>query len=503
MFTDFLTGFALLLDWSVLVANIIGIVIGTIVGAIPGLGPVIAIAVLIPVTFVLPTVPAIMLLLGVYQAGIYGGSISAVLFNIPGVPAAAATVYDGFPMAQRGEGSRALKIALYSSTFGNIFSCLVLLLVAAPLASIALRFGPPELAALLLLALTVIAGVSGGSMLKGLLTGLLGLLFSTVGLDPIWGTFRFTMEIPELENGLALVPVLIGLFAISELLIQVGKPDPALLMKSSQQSQESAKELAAKNHVSLLELWKMKGVMFYSALIGIGFGILPGIGSTTPAFMSYAFAKQKSKHPEKFGTGIAEGVAAPETANNAVTGGALIPLLSLGIPGDAVTAIILGALMLQGITPGPFVFRDNGVEVYAFLIGLILSTVPTLIVGRIFLRYAVKVLTLKRSLIFSTVLIMCVVGSFSVNNSVADIAIMCVFGFIGYALRIYNFPLPPLLIGFVIGKGFEEALRQSLLVSQGSVMIFLQKPIAAVFVVLSAIILLWSMWSAYKTSKSR
>ncbi len=501
MFTDLFAGFSLLLNWTVLAANIVGIVIGTIVGAIPGLGPVIAIAVLIPVTFVLPTVPAMMLLLGVYQAGIYGGSISAVLFNIPGVPAAAATVFDGFPMAQRGLGGRALKIALYSSTFGNIFSCLVLLLVAAPLAAIALKFGPAEIATLLLLALTVISGVSGGSMIKGLIAGFFGLLCSTVGLDPIWGTFRFTMEIPELENGLALVPVLIGLFAISELLIQVGVPDPALKMKSSNPDAEKQKNAKA-NQVSFRDMWKMRGSMLYSAIIGLSFGILPGIGSTTPAFMSYAFAKQKSKHPEKFGTGIDEGVAAPECANNAVTGGALIPMLSLGIPGDAVTAVILGALMLQGITPGPFVFRDNGVEVYAFLIGLILSTVPTLIAGRIFLRYAVKVLALKRCYIFSTVLVMCIVGSYSVNNSIADVAIMCVFGFIGYGLRLLNVPLPPLLIGFVVGKGFEEALRQSLLVSQGSLMIFVQRPISAVFVAASALVLLWTMRSALKKKKA-
>ncbi len=500
MFTDLFAGFSLLLDWTVLAANVVGIVIGTIVGAIPGLGPVIAIAVLIPVTFVLPTVPAMMLLLGVYQAGIYGGSISAVLFNIPGVPAAAATVFDGFPMAKRGQGGRALKVALYSSTFGNIFSCLVLLMVAAPLAAIALKFGPPELATLLLLALTVISGVSGGSMLKGLIAGLFGLLFSTVGLDPIWGTFRFTMEIPELENGLALVPVLIGLFAISELLIQVGVPDPALKMKSTNADAEKQANAQA-NHVSFLDMWKMRATMLYSAVIGLCFGILPGIGSTTPAFMSYAFAKQKSKHPEKFGTGIDEGVAAPECANNAVTGGALIPMLSLGIPGDAVTAVILGALMLQGITPGPFVFRDNGVEVYAFLIGLIISTIPTLIAGRIFLRYAVKILALKRCYIFSTVLVMCIIGSYSVNNSTADVAIMCVFGFIGYGLRLLNVPLPPLLIGFVVGKGFEEALRQSLLVSQGSLMIFVQRPISAVFVGLSVVVLIWTMRSALNLKK--
>jgi len=501
MFTQFFAGISLILSWKVWAANIVGIIIGTIVGAIPGLGPVIAIAVLIPVTFALPTVPAMMLLLGVYQAGIYGGSISAVLFNIPGVPASAATAFDGFPLAQKGQAGKALKIALYASTFGNIFSCLVLLLVAAPLSAVALRFGPPELAALLLLALTVISAVSGGSMLKGLLSGLLGILFSTVGLDPIWGTARFTMGFPQLENGLALVPVLIGLFAISELLIQVGQPDPTLQIGKNNFFESKSTRTSKENHVSFLEMWRMRGVMFYSAIIGLLFGILPGIGSTTPAFISYAFARQKSKNPELFGKGALEGVAAPETANNAVTGGALIPLLSFGIPGDAVTAVILGALMIQGITPGPFVFRDNGTQIYALLVGLIISTIPTLIVGRILLRYAVKVLKLKRSIIFSTVLVMCVIGAFSVNNSVSDVAIMCIFGFIGYGLRLLDFPLPPLLIGFVIGKGFEDALRQSLLLSQGSLSIFIKSPIAAGFVILSAIVLIWSFRVSFRLQK--
>ena len=493
MFADFFTGFFLLFKWSVLVANVVGIIIGTVIGAIPGLGPTIAVAILIPVTFFLPTVPSMMLLLGVYQAGIYGGSISAILFNIPGVPGAAATVFDGFPMAQQGRGGKALKIALFSSVFGNGFSCLVLLLVAAPLAAVALRFGPPEIGALILLALTVISAVSGRSMLKGLLVGLLGLLFSTVGLDPIWGTIRLTWGEPHLEGGFALIPFLIGLFAISELLMQSGRPDPALMMEKVAIREKGTSPVSEDKRVSFLEMWRMRGIMLWSAMIGLFIGILPGIGSTTPAFMSYALARQRSKRPHEFGKGALEGVAAPETANNAVTGGALIPLLSLGIPGDAVTAVILGAFMLQGLTPGPFLFRDNGPEVYAILFGLILSTIPTLIVGLILLRYAVKVLKLRRSLIFPVVLVMCVVGSFSVNNSLTDVGVMFALGFIGYACRLFDYPLPPLLIGFILGSPFEEAIRQSLLISQGSLMIFLQRPIAAGFLILAVIVLISSI----------
>lgn len=493
MFADFFVGFTLLFHWSVLLANVVGIIIGTFIGAIPGLGPTIAVAILIPVTFFLPTVPSMMLLLGVYQAGIYGGSISAILFNIPGVPGSAATVFDGFPMAEQGRAGKALKTALFSSVFGNGFSCLVLLVVAAPLAAVALRFGPPEIAALILLALTVISAVSGRSMLKGLLVGLLGLLFSTVGLDPIWGTVRLTWGEPQLEAGFTLIPFLIGLFAISELLVQSGRLDPVLVMEKARTRESGPSRLSKDNHVSFLEMWRMRGIMLWSALIGLFIGILPGIGSTTPAFMSYALARQRSKNPEMFGKGALEGVAAPETANNAVTGGALIPLLSLGIPGDAVTAVILGAFMLQGLTPGPFLFRDHGPEVYAILFGLILSTIPTLIVGLILLRYAVKVLKLRRSFIFPTVLVMCVVGSFSVNNSLVDVGVMFAFGFIGYACRLSDYPLPPLLIGFILGSTFEEAMRQSLLISQGSLMIFIQRPIAAGFLILSAIVLISSV----------
>jgi putative tricarboxylic transport membrane protein len=265
------------------------------------------------------------------------------------------------------------------------------------------------------------------------------------------------------------------------------------VMEKARTRESGPSRLSKDNHVSFLEMWRMRGIMLWSALIGLFIGILPGIGSTTPAFMSYALARQRSKNPEMFGKGALEGVAAPETANNAVTGGALIPLLSLGIPGDAVTAVILGAFMLQGLTPGPFLFRDHGPEVYAILFGLILSTIPTLIVGLILLRYAVKVLKLRRSFIFPTVLVMCVVGSFSVNNSLVDVGVMFAFGFIGYACRLSDYPLPPLLIGFILGSTFEEAMRQSLLISQGSLMIFIQRPIAAGFLILSAIVLISSV----------
>lgn len=490
MIENVLSGASLLGDWLVVICTLSGIVIGIIIGAIPGLGPTVAIAALIPLTFVLSPIPSMMLLLGVYQGGIFGGSISAILFNIPGTPAASATVLDGFPLAKKGQGGKALKMALYASIYGNVFSCLVLLFVAEPLAAVALRFGPTEMSGLIFLALTIISAVGGRSVLRGLLMGFLGMLFSTVGLDPVWGTARMTFGNPNLDNGFSLIPVLVGLFAISEVMIQAGRPDFAASLAKS--GGKATADTESGHRLSLREIWEQRGIMTWSAIIGVFFGFLPGIGSTTPAFISYGLAKQRSKTPEAFGKGALAGVAAPETANNAVTGGALIPLLSLGVPGDAVTAVILGALMLQGLAPGPFLFRDNGPQVYAILIGLLLASIPTLILGLLLFRYAVRILSVKNAMIFPVVLVMCVFGAYSVNNSMFDVATMCLFGIIGYGLRRYNYPIPPLLIGFILGGPFEWAVRQSLLISQGSPLIFFEHPISAAFVSIGLLVAVFS-----------
>lgn len=492
MIDNLISGASLLGSWLVVVCALAGIVVGIIIGAIPGLGPTVAIAAMIPLTFVLEPIPSMMLLLGVYQGGIFGGSISAILFNIPGTPAASATVLDGFPMAQRGQGGKALKMALYGSVYGNVFSCLVLIFVAEPLASVALRFGPPEMSGLIFLALTIISAVGGRSVLRGLLMGFLGMLLSTIGLDPVWGTARMTFGTPNLDNGLSLIPVLVGLFAISELMIQADRPDFASVL-AKRGGNDAAVDVAAGNRLSFREIWALRGIMTWSALIGVFFGFLPGIGSTTPAFVSYGLAKQRSKTPERFGKGELAGIAAPETANNAVTGGALIPLLSLGVPGDAVTAVILGALMLQGLAPGPFLFRDNGPEVYAILLGLLLASIPTIFLGLLLFRYAVRILSLSNAVIFPVVLVMCVFGAYSVNNSMFDVFTMAACGILGYALRACGYPIPPLLIGFILGGPFEWSVRQSLLISRGSPTIFFEHPISATFIAIGVIVAVFSV----------
>lgn len=483
-----------LMDIWVLVAAVSGIVIGIIIGAIPGLGPTMAIALLIPVTFSMQPIPAITLLLGVYQGAIFGGSISAIMLNVPGTPSSAATALDGFAMAKAGRGGEALRIALYSSVFGNIFSCLVLMMLAEPLASIALKFGPAEIAALMVFALSVIVVFGGGSKLDALIMALVGVAVGIIGLDPIEGTPRFTFGSYDLENGLQLVPVLVGLFAMSEVFLQ-------LYNKASEKDANRVIPKLLDSKVTFVDIWKMKGILSLSSAIGTFIGILPGIGSTVPAFMSYSLARSRSKTPEKFGTGAPEGVAAPEAANNAVTGGALIPTLALGIPGDAVTAVILGAFMLQGLAPGPFLFRDYGLEVYAIFEALILSAIPAIIFGLLLFKVAIHVVKLQPKSLFPAIAILSIFGAFSVNNSLADVWVMLAAGFIGFVFRLSKFPLPPLLIGLILGLPMEQSLRQALLTSDGSISIFLESGIALSLILVSGTVILIGLFFS-KLSKN-
>jgi putative tricarboxylic transport membrane protein len=470
--------FLALLNVWVLVAAIAGITVGIVIGAIPGLGPTMAIALLIPVTFTMAPIPAMILLLGVYQGAIFGGSISAVLLNVPGTPSSAATAIDGHAMARRGEGGKALRIALYASVFGNVFSCLVLMALAEPLARMALDFGPTEMSTLMLFALTVIALFGGGSRLDALIMVLVGICAGIVGLDPISGTPRFTFGTFALENGLQLIPVLVGLFAMSEIFVQLFE------RRSAEVASEEIPELRT-SRVGLIEMWRMRTTLLISSVVGTFVGILPGIGSTVPAFMSYNIARSRSRDRESFGSGAEEGVAAPEAANNAVTGGALVPTLALGIPGDAVTAVILGAFMLQGLAPGPFLFRDHGVEVYAIIEALLLSSLPTVIIGLLLFRLALHVIRIKPQHLFPAISILAILGAFSVNNSLVDVVVMLGAGVLGFLFRRSNFPLPPLLIGLILGPPFEQSLRQALLTSGGSLKIFAASSISVGFLVLT------------------
>lgn len=483
-----------LLNLWVLIAALVGIVSGIIIGAIPGLGPTMAIALLIPVTFTMEPIPAIILLLGVYQGAIFGGSISAVLLNVPGTPSSAATAIDGFAMARRGEGGRALRFALFASVFGNVFSCLVLMALAEPLARFALDFGPAEMAILMLFALLVIVLFGGGSRLDALIMVLVGACAGIVGLDPISGTPRFTFGSFAFENGFQLIPVLIGLFAMSEVLLQAFDREPLVGDAEVPPLQSSA--------VRFIEIWRMRMTLLLSSIIGTFVGILPGIGSTVPAFMSYNLARSRSKDADQFGKGAPEGIAAPEAANNAVTGGALVPTLALGIPGDAVTAVILGAFMLHGLAPGPFLFRDHGLEVYAIFEALLLSSIPTVILGLLFFRIAIHVTRIQPRHLLPAITILAIFGAFSVNNSLFDVWVMLGAGVLGFFFRRSDFPLPPLLIGLILGAPFEQSLRQALLTSSGGYGIFVGSPITIGMVALIVLSLAISLFFSLRKPRA-
>jgi putative tricarboxylic transport membrane protein len=455
-------------------------VVGVIVGAIPGLTVTMAVALAVPLTIWMETTPAMLMLLGLYGSGIYGGSISACLLNAPGTPASAATSLDGYQLGRQGQAGKALKMALYASIYGGLFSIALLVLIAPQLAAFALRFGPAEISCLLIFALTVVAVLSGDSMIKGLLAAAIGMLMATVGADPMLSVPRFTFGTYELFDGFAYIPLLIGLFAIAEMFTQ------------AEQSYSSGVKMVdlkgvdrEANRITAAE-WRLSiGPMIRSGVLGSFIGMLPGLGAAVATFLGYGEAKRASKRPEKFGKGAIEGVAASEAANNAVTGSAMIPMLSLAIPGDPPTAILLGALMIHGVTTGPLIFLNHPDVVYSIYVILFMALIFTGIVGRLAMRPIVQVLKVPKVVLYPVILTMCVAGSYAMRNSVFDVFVMLGAGVLGYALRLFGVPVAPLLIAFILTRPFEESMRQALIKSEGSLMIFITQPIAAFFLVMA------------------
>lgn len=423
----------------------------------------------------------------IYKGAIFGGSISAILIRTPGTPSAAATMLDGYPMAQRGEAGLALTTATISSFIGGIISVVALILIAPQLARVALRFGPAEFFSLILFGLTIIASVTGKEMIKGLLAASVGLVLGTVGMDPIFGFSRFIFGFYPLMEGFPLLPVLIGLFAVSEVLIGAEKLDLVGVMKSKISRILPDRE-------QLRRIWRTS---VFGGLIGTFLGIIPGVGGAIACFVAYGEAKRISKNPEKFGTGIIEGVAAPESANNATTGGALVPLLTLGIPGDVVTAVMLGILILIGLTPGPMLFRDHADYVYTLFTGLFFVNFAILGTGLAGAKVFPRVLLLPRNILVPIVLVLCVLGSYSVGLSTFHISIALVFGVLGYLMCKYAFPLAPMVLGIILGPLAEGELSRALLISRGDWSVFVTRPISLGFLVATALSLLF----AFRTSR--
>ncbi len=468
---NLMAGLSLVASFEAFFALFAGICIGVVGGAIPGMSATMAVALTLPFTFSLQPITGILLLLGVYKGGIFGGSIPAILIKTPGTPASSATILDGYPMAERGEAGRALGMALWASCTADLVSNLALILFAGWLASFALNFGPPEFFALILFSLTIIAGVSGESLLRGILSALLGLLLATVGLDLVYGTNRFTFGDPNMMGGLNFIAVLIGLFAIPEIIAMAWDP-VAHLGKARALGQTK---------VSFVDYKRSFKSIIRGSVIGVFLGSIPGIGAAPSAFLSYSEARRKSPNKDNFGNGEIEGVAAAEAGNNGVAGATLIPLLALGVPGDVITAIILGAFMVHGLQPGPMMFIMNADIIYGLFIGLIVSSVFLFIVGSVAIKGFRFVADIPKRILMPAVLVLCIFGVFAVNNNIFDVGVMFLMGWVGYLMMCFRVPAAPFLIAFILGPLLEDNFRQSMLMSGSDPMILIRGPITWFF----------------------
>jgi len=476
----------------------LGLVVGIVIGAIPGLNVPLAVAIALPITFKLSAIGGLAMLVGIYKGGTYGGSISAVLINVPGTPAAAATALDGAPLTRQGKAGKALRMSLYASIIGEFASDIALILFAVPIALVALKVGPPETFSIGLFALALIGVLSEGNMLKGLMAGVLGLFLSTFGVDPLTGDFRLTFGFHVLSGGWSFIALVIGVFAVAEALIQVERRAAEAIAIGPVRLSEPAHRLDRDD-------WRRSlPVIARSAPIGVLIGAIPGVGAAVSAYLNYGITRNLSKQPERFGRGAIEGVAAAEAGNNAVTASTFIPLLTLGVPGDVITAIMLGAFIVHGMVPGPALFESDSAFVAAFFVMMIVTTALHLVIGRIGLPLFVQTTRISNKLLFPAVMVLSVTGVFVATNSSFDIFTMLGFGLLGYVMIKSGFPVAPLLIGFILGPLIEVALRQSMIMSRGSLEIFFARPISAVFLAIAAVTIAtvaWREWRAARATK--
>ena len=470
-----LMGFMTIMEPMNFLAVFVGVLGGMIIGAMPGLTAPMGVALLIPFTYGMMPVPAITMLVSLYCGATFGGSIAAILVHAPGTPAAAATTFDGYPLAQKGQAGKALGMACISSAIGGLFSVVVLILLAPVLAEIAIKFGPPEYFALAIFGLSMISSLGSKSVVKNLLGGTIGVFIACVGMDGISGFSRYDFGSKHLMDGISFIPVMIGLFAATEIF---------------RQAEGGIRKVVIDRKISgLLPTWKeiksVKTTLIRSSLIGTFIGILPAEGGTVASFIGYNEAKRFSKTPENFGTGCLEGVAAPECANNAATGGAMIPTMALGIPGSGTTAVILGALLIHGMRPGPLLFIQHVEVVYAVFIGMFVANVMFLGLGLGGAKIFSQILRVPNYVLSPIILVLCVVGTYALHNNMADVWIMLVCGLIGYKMKSYGFAAAPIVLGLVLGELIEISLRRSLIVFDNNPFIFFTRPWSLAFIILT------------------
>ena len=476
-------GIVSILNFQTLFLIIGGTVLGIIIGAIPGLTVTMGVALFLPVTFAMSPVDGLSLLMGLYIGGTSGGLIPSILLNIPGTPASVATTFDGYPMAVRGEAGKALSVAIISSFLGGVFSLLVLFAVSPILAEVALKFGPYEYFAVALFSLTLVAGLSGGSLARGMAAAGIGLTVSFVGMAPITAFPRFTFDWHELDAGITLLPALIGLFAVSQILEEAEsrKPQKKLQVLSYKLSNLG---FSVKATIAHFPNW------LRSSLIGTGIGVLPGLGAAVCNILAYGAAKKRSKHPEKFGTGVSDGVIASESSGNASTGGGMVPLLTLGIPGDNTSVILLAGFMIHGITPGPMLFETQSLLVYGIFAALVVSNLAMIIALFGLMRGFVHILSVPKHILLPIIMLLCVIGAYGINNRLFDVGCMLVFGVLGWLMKKASLPITPLLLGFILGPIIETNLRRGLMSSQGDFMPFITEPISGTVLVATVIVVI-------------
>lgn len=454
-----------------------GTLAGMIVGALPGLSSTMGVALCVPITFAMPADLALILLGAVYVSSVYGGSITAILLRAPGTDASIATAFDGYPMAQQGRGGEAIGMATIASLIGGTFSVIVLLLVAPPLARFALAFGPPEYVLVTVFGLVTIVGVSEGNLLRGFIMAVIGLLLATVGISLFTGTMRFTFGYAELFEGVPFLPILIGLFSVSQA-IALSVPAGRSVAKAAELRSD---ERIVPNWADLRSVWR---TLARSSILGVIIGILPGAGTGIAAFISYNEARRKSKNRDKFGTGVPEGVAASECANNAVTGGTLVPTLTLGIPGNSVTAVFIGGLTIHGLIPGPRLFTDYAEITYTLIYSLFVANFLFAIAGVLLCRWLVRITVVRGAILGPIIIVFAIVGSYALRNNLFDVAMVLAFGGAGFFLERWRYPIPPLVIGVILGQILESNLIRSKQMFADDWSLWFTRPLSLVLMVL-------------------
>lgn len=479
-------GLTTALDWNNLLWCIIGVSLGTLIGVIPGVGTLATMSLLFPITYVLEPTAALIMLAGIWYGSTYGGSTASILLNLPGTPANAVTCLDGFPMAKQGRAGVALLMTTVASFFGASVGILMMMLFSPLVAEVAFKFGPAEYFAMMVLGLVAASVVSSGSAIKGITMVVSGVLLGMVGTDVNSGVARFDMGFPELQDGVQIVAIAMGLFGVTEIIASINH------VKAADRKIDVSMKAMLPTRDEMKRSW---APMARGSSLGSFFGVLPGVGPTVAAFMAYALEKRASKTPERFGKGAIEGIMAPESANNASDQASFIPTMMLGIPGSVTMALIIGALMIHGIQPGPQMLTEQPDMFWGLVMSFWIGNIVLVILNVPMIGLWIRVLTIPYHILYPAIVMFICIGTYSVNNNVFDVYAVLVFGIGGYVLRVLDFPPAPLLLGYVLGPMLEENFRRAMLLSRGSIQTFIERPISMWVLALTAILLLWGFWS--------